>query len=146
MSESRTLTSVMLCYAQTFMVQSSQTALATGRGVLEERVARWLLMWRDRLQDDNIRITHEFLAVLLGLRRPGVTLTLHVLEGKGLIKASRNLIRIVDRAGLQKAANGFYGIPEAEYDRLIGAHYVDPFSVGSAHASAPTSPWESLLS
>jgi CRP-like cAMP-binding protein len=121
MSESRTLTSVMLCYAQAFMVQSSQTALANGRGVLEERLARWLLMWRDRLQDDNTGITREFLAVLLGVRRPGVTLTLHVLEGKGLIKASRNLIRIVDRAGLQKAANGFYGIPEAEYDRLIGA-------------------------
>ena len=103
------------------MVQSSQTALANGQGVLVERLARWLLMWNDRLQDDNIVITHEFLAVLLGVRRPGVTQILPVLEGRDLIKASRNLIRIIDRAGLQKAANGFYGIPEAEYDRLIGA-------------------------
>jgi hypothetical protein len=135
----------MNCYAQAFLAQTSQTALANGRGKLAERLARWLLMWHDRLQDDNISITHEFLAVLLGVRRPGLTLTLHVLEGKGLIKASRNLIRIADRAGLEKAADGFYGIPEAEYDRLISAHYVDPFPVGSAHA-ARTCPRESLLS
>jgi len=121
MNESRTLTSVMLRYAQAFMVQSNQTALANGRGVLEERLARWLLMWRDRLQDDSINITHQFLAILLGSPRPGVTLSLHVLEGRGLIKASRSLIRIMDREGLQKAANGFYGIPEAEYDRLMDA-------------------------
>jgi CRP-like cAMP-binding protein len=120
MAESPSLTSIMKRYAHVFMMQASQTALSNGRGVLGERLARWLLMWGDRLDDNNLVITHDFLALLLGVRRPGVTEVVHVLEGKGLIRSSRSLIRIVNRAGLRSEANGFYGIPEAEYDRLIG--------------------------
>jgi hypothetical protein len=57
---------------------------------------------------------------LLGVRRQGVTNTLHVLEGKGLIRSSRGKVGILDREGLELVASGFYGIPEAEYDRSIG--------------------------
>jgi hypothetical protein len=57
---------------------------------------------------------------LLGVRRAGVTVALHELEGKGLIRSLRGRIRIVDRLGLQLAASGFYGIPECEYERSIG--------------------------
>lgn len=77
-------------------------------------------MWRDRLHDNELKITHEFLSILLGVRRPGVTVAINELEGRGLLKATRTLITIVDRKGLRQAANGFYGIPEAEYRRLLG--------------------------
>jgi CRP-like cAMP-binding protein len=120
MAESPALTSLLLRYAHVFFGQASQTALANGRGKLDERLARWLLMWHDRLHDDNLTITHEFLALLLGVRRQGVTVALHDLEGRALIKSTRSLVRILDREGLQLAANGFYGVPEAEYDRAIG--------------------------
>jgi CRP-like cAMP-binding protein len=120
MSESPTLTATLLRYAHVFFAQASQTALANGRGKLDERLARWLLMWHDRLHDDNLVITHEFLALLLGVRRQGVTVALHELEGRGLIKSTRSLVRILQRDGLQRAANGFYGAPEAEYHRAIG--------------------------
>jgi CRP-like cAMP-binding protein len=127
MRSSPTLTASLLRYANVFMVQSSQTALANGRGKLEERLARCLLMWRDRLQDDNLTLTHEFLSVLLGVRRPGVTIAVNELEGRGLIKATRTLIRIVNREGLMQAANGFYGVPEGEYRRVmsVGLRAVD---------------------
>ena len=116
---SATLSSALLRYVHVFMMQASQTALANGRGRLSERLARWLLMWQDRLKTRHLTVTHEFLALLLGVRRQGVTLALHELEGQGLIKGKRNRITVVDREGLLGLANGFYGVPEAEYDRTI---------------------------
>ena len=134
MGESRSLTTTLLRYVNVFMVQGSQTALANGRGKLDERLARWLLMWHDRVLADELIITHEFLALLLGVRRQGVTVTLHELEGKGLIRSTRSHVRILDRDGLQRAANGFYGVPEAEYDRSIG------FAIGRAPPRRPMRP------
>jgi CRP-like cAMP-binding protein len=119
MIASPALTAALLRYAHVFMMQESQTAVANGCGRHEERLARWLLMWRDRLRDEELPVTHEFLAVLLGVRRPAVTETIHILEGRGLIKASRRLLRIVDLQGLKEAANGLYGIAEAHYDRAF---------------------------
>ena len=120
MGRSRSLTATLLRYGHVFMIQGSQTALANGRGRLDERLARWLLMWHDRIRDNDLVITHDFLALLLGVRRPGVTVALHDLEGDGLIRCTRSRVQILDRKGLRRAANGFYGIPEAEYDRTIG--------------------------
>ncbi|HLA73728.1 MAG TPA: helix-turn-helix domain-containing protein [Steroidobacteraceae bacterium] len=104
----------------TAWIQSGQTALANGRGRLDERLARWLLMWDDRVRPEPITVTHEFLALLLGVRRPGVTDTMNDLEGRGLIRSSRGKVLLLNRKGLKLAANGFYGIPEAEYDRALG--------------------------
>ncbi len=132
MGTSRSLTSTLLRYVSVFMVQGSQTALANGRGRLDERLARWLLMWHDRVLADELIITHEFLAVLLGVRRQGVTVALHELEGKGLIRSTRSHVRVLDRDGLQQTANGFYGVPEAEYDRSIG------FAIGRAPPGRPS--------
>jgi CRP-like cAMP-binding protein len=132
MAASRSLTATLLRYVNVFMVQGSQTALANGRGQLDERLARWLLMWHDRVPQDDLLITHEFLALLLGVRRQGVTVALHELEGRGLIRSTRSHVRILDRDGLLQAANGFYGIPEAEYDRAIG------FAVGRAPPGRPS--------
>ena len=119
MGVSRSLTATLLRYVRVFMIQSSQTALATGRSRLDERLARWLLMSHDRTDGDELTITHEFLALLLGVRRQGVTVALQMLERKKLIRSIRGQVRVRDRDGLQLAANGFYGIPEAEYDRAI---------------------------
>ena len=114
-----TLMVTFLHYVHVFMMQQSQTALANGRARLNQRLARWLLMWQDRLRTPHITVTHEFLALLLGVSRQGVTVELHELEGQGLIRGTRNLIRILDRKGLMTLADGFYGVAEAEYDLMI---------------------------
>ena len=120
MASSPTFAQTLLRYVHVFMVQANHTAIAAGRGKIHERLARGLLMWQDRVRDDQLSVTHDFLALLLGVRRPGVTVALHELEGKGLIRSTRNMVRILDRGGLQRAARGYYGTPEAEYDRSIG--------------------------
>jgi CRP-like cAMP-binding protein len=107
-------------YAQAFMVQTAHTALANGRATVEERLARWLLMANDRLEGDELPLTHEFLALMLGVRRAGVTTTLHFLESKKLISLDRRRIAMRSRPGLEALANGLYGVPEAEARRLTG--------------------------
>ncbi len=113
------LSALLLRYVQAFMAQTTQTALANGRSKLEERLARWLLMSHDRFNSDELGITHDFLAQMLGVRRAGVTIALQVLESRRLIRSRRSLITILDRAGLEQQANGSYGAAETVYDRLI---------------------------
>ncbi len=120
MDQSATLRALLQRFAQVFATQVAQAALANGRATIEERLARWLLMAHDRIEDEDIRLTHEFIATMLGVRRPGVTDALNELEGKGLIRATRAAIRVVDRKGLESVAGDTYGVPEAEYKRLIG--------------------------
>ena len=120
LSASPTLRMFLLRYVQYFHVQATFTALVNARSKLEVRLARWLLMCDDRVRNGPLSITHEFLAVMLGVRRPGVTVGLQVLEGLGLIRAERGLVTIRDRDGLVALANGGYGEFEREYDRLIG--------------------------
>jgi CRP-like cAMP-binding protein len=120
MAKSSTLHAVLLRYVQIFMVQASGTAVANARATLEERLARWLLMAHDRIDGDALDLTHEFLALMMGTRRPGVTEGIHALTHAGLIKGQRGLITVIDREGLRKRAGKFYGAPEAESKRLIG--------------------------
>ena len=110
----------LLRFALAFSVQSAHTTLASGRHAIEGRLARWLLMCHDRVDGDRLELTHEFLSLMLGVRRAGVTVALHLLEGRGLIKATRGCIRLLDRAGLEATAQGSYGVAEAEYARLMG--------------------------
>jgi CRP-like cAMP-binding protein len=121
MAMSPALTDTLLRYVHVFLAQANHTAVAAGCGKIHERLARGLLMWHDRLRVDRFTVSHDFLALLLGVQRPGVTVALHELEGAGLIRSTRNLVRVLDRDGLQRAANGYYGSPEAEYDHVIGA-------------------------
>ena len=93
--------------------------LANGQYSLRERLARWLLMCHDRLDTDDLPITHEFLSTVLGVRRPGITNELHVLEGIHAIRASRGNVRIVNRSILEDVADTTYGVPEKEYEKLI---------------------------
>jgi CRP-like cAMP-binding protein len=109
-----------LHYAHVVMVQATQTGLANGQGSLVERLARWIVMWHDRIREPEIDVTHGYISILLGVRRAGVTVAMHRLEGERLIRSTRNRITVLDREGLVRAANGFYGVPEAEYDRLLG--------------------------
>ena len=120
MERSGTLRSHLLLYAHAFLVQATQTARANSRSKLEERLARWLLMAHDRLGTDDLVITHEFLSMMLGVRRPGVTVGLNLLERAALIRIHRGVISIIDRTGLKRAANGAYGVAEAEFSRLFG--------------------------
>lgn len=106
-------------FAQVLTVQISQTAFANGTARIEERLARWLLMVQDRQDDNEIRLTHQAIAAMLGVRRSGVTDALHALEGRGLLRASRGLVTVVNRRGLIGLARKIYGVPEAEHRRLI---------------------------
>lgn len=109
---------LLLRYVHCSELQLAHSALANSRYNVKERLARWLLMCQDRLHDD-LALTHEFLSLMLGVRRSGVTNEIHVLEGVRAIRASRGNIRILDRSRLLEIAGGCYGVPEAEYDRLI---------------------------
>ncbi|MBB3934100.1 helix-turn-helix domain-containing protein [Aureimonas phyllosphaerae] len=110
----------LLRYVQTYQIQLSYSALANGRYTIPQRLARWLLMAHDRLGTDAMPLTHEFLALMLGVRRSGVTNELHVLEGEHIIRASRGRIEIRDRARLERLAGETYGVPEAAYEAVFG--------------------------
>lgn len=120
---------LFLKYAHTTELQLAHSALANARYNTQERLARWLLMCHDRLQVSELALTHDFLALMLGARRSGVTNEIHILEGIHAIKAKRGNIRIVDRSKLEEIAGGCYGIPEKEYERLIG----NPFLHSDGH-------------
>jgi CRP-like cAMP-binding protein len=107
-ARSNTFHRAMLRYAHAFLAQTTTTALANGRSKIEERLARWLLMADDRIDDEELPLTHEFLGLMLGTHRPGVTIALQALEKAGLITRRRSHITIVDRKRLEKSANGAY--------------------------------------
>lgn len=103
------------------MTQVAQTAFANGAATVEHRLARWLLMAQDRQASDELQLTHEFISIMLGVRRSGVTDALHELERKRLIRGARGVIEIRNRSRLVALAGGIYGVPEAQYERLIGS-------------------------
>ena len=114
MNESSTLRNCVLHYAYAFSVQVAQSSLANARSKLEDRLARWLLLVHDRIDGDEVRLTHEFLATMLGVRRAGVSVAMKALESIGLVEMRRGLICILDRDGLIEHSNGAYGAAEAE--------------------------------
>lgn len=119
--KSETLRTLLLRYAQAFMIQTNHTAIANAKAKIEERLARWLLMAHDRTLGNDIALTHEFLALMLGVRRPGVTDAIHALQKRALIHNKKPaLVTVIDRVGLERAAGPYYGVPESEYKRLIG--------------------------
>src|SRR5262249_55259849 len=97
----------MLPWVSDLLAQMALNSLANGRASIEQRVARWLLMAADRLGTTEIMITHDMLAQLLGVRRAGVTMALHVLEGRHAVRSERRRVRIADRAALAAAAGSF---------------------------------------
>lgn len=124
LDDSSSLRKFFLRYANAFLVQVTFTALANGRYRVDERLARWLLMAQDRLHDASIPLTHEYLAVMLGVRRAGVTVALAKFDEAGYVKCRRGNILITDRDALIKLAGSCYGEPEAHYARLFTHHKV----------------------
>lgn len=120
MRQSTTLQEILLRYVQTLMIQTALTVHAHASLNIEGRLARWLLMCHDRVDGDELALTHEFLSMMLGVQRAGVTLALQNLEGAGRIKSRRKRVQILDRSKLEQLADGSYGVAEAEYARLIG--------------------------
>jgi CRP-like cAMP-binding protein len=119
MGKSSSLQGRFLRYAHTFMVQTAQTAFANAAFTVEARLARWILMTHDRTEGDELLLTHDFLSMMLGVRRPGVTVAVQVLEGNRLIRATRGRITVLDRDGLEAVADDAYGLAEAEYDSAM---------------------------
>jgi CRP-like cAMP-binding protein len=120
MSVSESLRSLLLKFVQVFMVQTAHTAISNARAHIDQRLARWILMAHDRTRDNSLPLTHEFLALMLGVRRSGVTEAVQSLKRQKLIETGRNQIVVLDRKGVEEAAGNSYGAPEKEYRRLIG--------------------------
>jgi CRP-like cAMP-binding protein len=116
---SPSLHKLLLQFSYVFSVQVSQTAIANGHNTIDVRLARWLLMCQDRADSPEFPMTHEFLSHMLAVRRAGITDALNLLEAKKCIRAMRARILITDRKCLEAIAGGSYGIPEAEYRRLL---------------------------
>jgi CRP-like cAMP-binding protein len=121
LESSNSLRRLLGAFAQCLAMQVSYTAVSNANGVLKTRLARWLLMCDDRVKGSELDITHEFLAMMLGVRRAGVTDTLKHLKADGAIDVRRGKILILCRPDLEGIAGDAYGAPEAEYRRLIGS-------------------------
>jgi CRP-like cAMP-binding protein len=117
--QSFSLAAILGKYLHYKTVQISQTAYANATLNIEARLARWILMTDDRSDDFELNLTHEFLSLMLGAGRPGVTSALHVLEGAKMIKAERAAITVLDRDKLEYLCSDVYGLAEAEYERLF---------------------------
>jgi len=107
-------------YVQSLMTQMGQTAACNHAHPVEQRACRWLLMTHDRVGVDDFPLTQEFLAQMLGVRRPSVTVAAGMLQKAGLIRYVRGRVSIVDRAGLEAAACECYRIVKKEQDDLVG--------------------------
>jgi CRP-like cAMP-binding protein len=109
----------LLRYALALHAQVSQIAACNGRHPMAQRLARWLLMAHDRAESDAFPMTHELLAVMLGVRRAGITLAAGALQRAGFIRYDRGIMEITDRPGLEAAACECYGAMEREFVRLM---------------------------
>jgi CRP-like cAMP-binding protein len=108
----------LLRYTQGLLLQTSQIAVCNNKHSVSERLARWLLMSRDRCACDDLPFTHEFLSLMLGVRRAGVTEAAIILQAEELIRYKRGHIKILDRQGLEELTCDCYEVVKAEFDLL----------------------------
>jgi hypothetical protein len=112
---------LFLRYCQSFMTQMAYTALTNVSHNVEVRLARWILMCHDRMNENEFSLTHEFMSIMLGVRRSSVTDALHILEGMHLIYSERGRLIIRNRSDLEIFAADAYGIPERDYQAIVHA-------------------------
>lgn len=111
---------LLLRYTQALITQMSQTAVCNRLHTVEQQLCRWLLLSRERLESDELIMTQELIANMLGVRREGVTVAAGRLQDEGLISYVRGHIKILDRAGLEATVCECYRVVKDEFDRLIG--------------------------
>jgi CRP-like cAMP-binding protein len=112
---------LLLRYTQALLTQMSQTAVCNRHHSLDQQLCRWLLLSLDRLQGDQLVMTQELIANMLGVRREGVTEGAMKLQHAGLIRYARGRITVLDRHGLEKRTCECYAVVRREYDRLLPA-------------------------
>jgi CRP-like cAMP-binding protein len=112
---------LVLRYSEALQAQVMQTAACNGRHGLEERLARWLLMAHDRAGGDELPLTQEFMAMMLGVYRPSISITAGALQRAGLIRYSGGRIAVLDRAGLEAASCECYVAVQRRFSTLFGA-------------------------
>jgi len=117
---SASLRSVMHRYTHAFFNQVAQSAACNQFHSLSQRCCRWLLMTHDRMEADEFLLTQEFLAMMLGVQRTGVTAAAGTLQKAGLIRYRRGNVTILDRPGLERGSCECYDISKKEFDRLLG--------------------------
>lgn len=110
---------ILLRYAMSLVAQMTRTIVSNLIHSVERRMARWLLLYHDRIEGDEIAMTHEELGIMLGVRRSTITDALHHLEGAGFLKGFRGRIVICNREQLEHLAGETYGFAEREYARLL---------------------------
>jgi CRP-like cAMP-binding protein len=120
LARSASMRTVMLRYAHAFFNQVAQSAACNQFHSIQQRCCRWLLMTHDRMHSDEFLLTQEFLAMMLGVQRTGVTAAAGALQRAGLIRYKRGNVTIIDRRGLKQRSCECYGISKREFDRLLG--------------------------
>jgi CRP-like cAMP-binding protein len=120
LARSASMRTVMLRYAHAFFNQVAQSAACNQFHSLEQRCCRWMLMTHDRMQSDEFLLTQEFLAMMLGVQRTGVSAAAGALQRAGLIRYKRGNVKIIERRDLIQRSCECYGISKREFDRLLG--------------------------
>jgi CRP-like cAMP-binding protein len=114
------LRAVLLRYVQAFHAQVAQGAACNAQHTVDVRLARWLLMLHDRAERDEFPVTHEFLALMLAARRPGISVAAGVLRKAGAIGYTHGTMTVLDRAALEAAACECYGTVREQFEELLG--------------------------
>ncbi len=141
---------LLLRFIQALILQMSHTAACNRHHVLDQQLCRWLLLRLDRVQGNDLLMTQELIATMLGVRREGVTEAATKLQKAGLIRYARGRIEIVDRAGLEQRSCECYSVVKKIYDRLLPRHaptsddaapYLQPQGFATGFARSPSSSW-----
>jgi len=121
---------LLLLYTQSLLTQMSQTAVCNRLHSVEQQLCRWLLLSHDRLESDELVMTQELIANMLGVRREGVSVAAHHLQNAGLIRYNRGRITVVDRLGLESSVCECYRVVKTECDRLLAYQLNPPGPIG----------------
>ncbi len=124
LARSASMRSVMLRYSHALFNQVAQSAACNHFHSIQQRCCRWMLMTHDRMKSNQFLLTQEFLAMMLGVQRTGVSAAAGSLQRLGLIRYRRGIVTILDRRGLRRRSCECYGVSKREFDRLLGtAHW-----------------------